>query len=197
LKGPWCQSRCLFNPVSVMNAHRTTRRNASRSCSMRPNPLHGVGARFSQVGLRRYRRKPMLGAGSCRLAIGPERAVPVRMTWDARGRTRPSEAPPAVPTGSVRGVGTGAKSSTGSERSLHNVPRRGASVTRDRPKRARLTARHLIRDPGARTLGTRKQPPIERRYCLIALPCEPRNRRRVMRGLVKAPGMARSGSSRR
>jgi hypothetical protein len=33
------------------SVHRTTRRNASRSCSMRPNPLHGVGARFSQVGL--------------------------------------------------------------------------------------------------------------------------------------------------
>ena len=54
------------------SALRTTRRNASRSCSMPPKPRHGVGARFSQVGLAECRRKPMHGAGSCRLAFGPE-----------------------------------------------------------------------------------------------------------------------------
>lgn len=54
------------------SALRTTRRNASRSCSMRPNPLHGVGARFSQVGLAGIGASRCSGAGSCRLAIGPE-----------------------------------------------------------------------------------------------------------------------------
>jgi hypothetical protein len=110
------------------SAHRTTRRNASRSCSMRPNPLHGVGARFSQVGLAGIGASRCTAQEAAVWQSDPNRAVPVRMTTDARGRTRPSEAPPAAPMWSARGVGTGAKSSTGSERSLHNVPRQGASV---------------------------------------------------------------------
>jgi len=118
-----------------VSARRTTRRNASRSCFMPPNPRHGVGARFSQVGLAECRRKPMRGAGSCRLHSDPNRAVPARMTMDARDRSSPSEAPPAVPMWAARGVGTGAKSSTGA-----NVPakrsRHGASVCEvDRSRR--------------------------------------------------------------
>lgn len=86
-----------------------------------------------ELGSRRS-DSPDIGASRCTAQEAavwqsdPNRAVPVRTTTDARGRTRPSEAPPAAPMRSARGVGTGAKSSTGSERSLHNVPRHGASV---------------------------------------------------------------------
>jgi hypothetical protein len=138
LGSPWCHSRSLFDPVSAMSAHRTTRRNASRSCSMRPNPLHGVGARFSQVGLAGHRRKPVHGAGSCRWHSDPNRAVPARMTMDARGRFRPSEAPPAVPDR----VGAGGRHRS---QKLHRqrtffAQRSTARCLgiRDRPKRARL-----------------------------------------------------------
>lgn len=91
------------------SARRTTRRNASRPCSMAPNPRHRVGARFSQVGLAVVIRGPPKGptksaqAGPRRrklpLGIGPEEAVPARSTRDVRGRTRPSEAPPATCAG--------------------------------------------------------------------------------------------------
>jgi len=107
------------------SVHRTTRRNASRSCSMGPNPLHGVGARFSQVGLAGHRRKPVHGAGSCRLAFGPEEGGACE---NDNGRERSDSTERGSSSHTARGVGTGAKSSTGSERSLHNVPRHGASV---------------------------------------------------------------------
>lgn len=79
-----------------VSALRTTRRNASRSCSMRPNPLHGVGARFSQVGLAGIGASRCTAQEAAEWQSDPKRAVPARMTKDARGRTRPSEAPPAV-----------------------------------------------------------------------------------------------------
>lgn len=78
------------------SALRTTRQNASRSCSMRPNPLHGVGARFSQVGLAGIGASRCTAQEAAEWQSDPKRAVPARMTRDARGRTRPSEAPPAV-----------------------------------------------------------------------------------------------------
>jgi hypothetical protein len=106
------------------SALRTTRRNASRSCFMRPNPPRGVGARFSQVGLAGHRRKPMLGAGSCRLAIGPEEGGACE---NDRGRERSDSTERGSTSHTARGVGTGAKSSTVSERSSNTfhgtVPR--------------------------------------------------------------------------
>jgi hypothetical protein len=109
------------------SALRTTRRNASRSCFMRPNPPRGVGARFSQVGLAGHRRKPMLGAGSCRLAIGPEEGGACENDM-GRERSDSTERGSTSRTHVwARGVGTGAKSSTGSERSSNTfhgaVPR--------------------------------------------------------------------------
>lgn len=86
-----------LNSEERASASRTTRWNASRSCSMSPNPRHRVGAWFSRVQL-----SPQIGAsrwdgaGSCRSASDPKTAVPGRMTRDARGRDRPREAPPAV-----------------------------------------------------------------------------------------------------
>jgi len=101
------------------SACRTTRRNASRSCSLAPNPRPRVGARFSQVGLAGYRRKPMLGAGSCRLAIGPEEGGACE---NDDGRERSDSTERGSSSQMARGVGTGAKSSTGRERSSNTFP---------------------------------------------------------------------------
>ena len=126
------------------SALRTTRRNASRSCSMPPKPRHGVGARFSQVGLAECRRKPMHGAGSCRLAFGPEQGGACE---NDHGRERSDSAEQGFSSRTqqraTREVSTGAKSSTGSERPLHDVPRQGASVN-DEVDRSRRALRRVI-----------------------------------------------------
>jgi hypothetical protein len=193
----WGQSHCLSSQVSAqvfIERHDRTR------------PAHAPWGltRFMvwELGSRRS-DSPYIGASRCTAQEAavwhsdPNRAVPARMTTDARGRTRPSEAPPAAPQ--VVGAGGRHRSQKLHRQRTFFAQRSPARCLgrRDRPKRARLTARHLIRDPGARTHGIRMQPPIGQRYCLITSPCEPRKRRRVMRGLVQAPGMARSGSSRR
>ena len=126
------------------SALRTTRRNASRSCSMPPKPRHRVGARFSQVGLAECRRKPMHGAGSCRLAFGPEQGGACE---NDHGRERSDSAEQGFSSRTqqraTREVSTGAKSSTGSERPLHDVPRQGASVN-DEVDRSRRALRRVI-----------------------------------------------------
>jgi hypothetical protein len=176
-----------------VSALRTTRRNASRSCSMRPNPLHGVGARFSQVGLAG------IGASRCSAQEAavwqsdPKRAVPARMTMDARDRTRPSEAPPAR----WRGGSAPEPKAPPAVNVLATRSTARCLGTKGSVEADALYGASPVASPGARTHGTCLQPPIGQRYCLITSPCEPRKRRRVMRRLVQAPGMARSGSSRR
>jgi hypothetical protein len=135
---PRCHSRCLSSPVSVMSAHRTTRRNASRSCSMRPNPLHGVGARLLQVGLAGHRRKPMHGAGSCRLAIGPESGGACESD-NGRERSVSTERGSSSRTNKVGAGGRHRSQKLHRQRTFFakRSPARCLGI-RDRPKRARL-----------------------------------------------------------
>ena len=127
------------------------------------------------------------------MAIGPEEGGACE---NDKGRERSDSTERGSSSRTARGVGTGAKSSTGRERSSNTfhgtVPRYAGST-----EAGALYGASPVASPGARTHGTCLQPPIGQRYCLITSPCEPRNRRRVMRRLVQAPGMARSGSSRR
>jgi hypothetical protein len=67
----------------------------------------------------------MHGAGSCRLAFGPEQGGACE---NDHGRERSDSAEQGFSSQATREVSTGAKSSTGSERPLHDVPRHGASV---------------------------------------------------------------------
>jgi hypothetical protein len=76
-KGARCEGQLASQPLPLgsgecASACRTARRNAFSSCSIRPYPPARVGAWFSRVGLAGVGEQPMLGAGSCRLAIGPE-----------------------------------------------------------------------------------------------------------------------------
>jgi hypothetical protein len=91
----WGQSRCRTIPGSaqaLIERHDGTRPAHARRRLTR-GAEWGLGSRrltrrvSAQVDARR--RKLPFG-------IGPERAVPARMTRDARGRERPSEAPPAT-----------------------------------------------------------------------------------------------------
>ena len=151
------------------SALRTTRRNASRSCSMPPKPRHGVGARFSQVGLAECRRKPMHGAGSCRLAFGPEQGGACE---NDHGRERSDSAEQGFSSCTRTRDGAGGQHrSQKLHRQRTSFARRSTArclgERRGRSKQARFTARHLKRGPGARTHGARMQPPIGRRNCLI------------------------------
>lgn len=158
----WGQSQLSTNRRS-RKCPRTTRRNAFRQCSMVPNPHHRVGAWFSQVHSRRTSAKVDARRRKLPNGIGPEEAVPARMTRDARGRARPREAPPATRRG---GSASGAFRATGSQRreslsgKMHRCSR---STEADAPHRASPPP-----GPPARTAGPAVKPPIELRNCLIA-----------------------------
>ena len=179
-----------------VSALRTTRRNASRSCLMPPNPRHGVGARFSQVGLAECRRKPMRGAGSCRLAFGPEQGGACENDY---GRERSAFAE----RGSSSCTHEGGAGGRHRSQKLHRRERPCTTFPawclgmRGRLKRSRFTARHLLRVLERELAGPVCSHPSNYGIASSRLPCDPRNRRRAMRRLVQAPGMVRSGSSRR
>lgn len=174
---PWRQNHRLSSPVSaraLVARHDGTRPAHARWRLTRVIEW-GLGSRRSDSPCR---RKPVHGAESCRSVSDPKGRCLRERHRDVRGRTRPSEAPPATwREGSAPEPRAPPAVSVLAQRSTARC-----LGGRDRPKRARFTARHLKRGPRARTQRTRMQPPIERRNCLITSPCEPRNRRRVMRG---------------
>jgi hypothetical protein len=92
----------------------------------------------------------MLGAGSCRLAIGPEEGGACE---NDNGRERSDSTERGSSSHVTRGVGTGAKSSTGSERASNTfhgaVPRKKGSV-----EAGALYGASPVASPGARTHGT-------------------------------------------
>jgi len=80
------------------------------------------------------------GAGSCRLVFGPEQGGACENDY---GRERSDSAEQGFSSHVTREVSTGAKSSTGSERPLHDVPRHGASVDNELD-RSRCALRRVI-----------------------------------------------------
>ena len=125
----WGQSHSLSGSVSakVLSARHDGTRLAHASCRLTRVMEWELGSRRSDSA--ECRRKPMHGAGSCRLAFGPEQGGACE---NDKGRERSAYAEhrssSCTRRGVARGVRTGAKSSTVSERPLHDVPRHGASV---------------------------------------------------------------------
>jgi hypothetical protein len=125
------------------SALRSTRRNASRSCSVPPNPRHWVGARFSQVGLAECRRKPMHGAGSCRLAFGPEQGGACEND-SGRERSDSAERGSSSCTHEVGAGGRHRSQKLHRQRAfLQNAPRRGASVEHEVDRSGRALRRAI------------------------------------------------------
>jgi len=110
---PWCYSHCLSNPES-------TQVFAARHDGTRPAHARWRLTRVLEweLGSRRS-DSPDIGASRCSAQEAavwqsdPNRAVPARMTTDARGSVSAERGSSSrTPMGSARGVGTGAKSST-------------------------------------------------------------------------------------
>jgi hypothetical protein len=162
LRGRWGQSQRLFSPVNAqafVERHDGTR-PAHAPCSLTRFMEWELGSRRSD--------SPDIGASRCTAQEAavwhsdPNRAVPARMTSDARGlRSTERGSSRHAP----RGVGTGAKSSTGSERSLHNVPRHGASVARSAEAGACYSA-----SPDSRSWSANSRDPYAATHRTTVLP---------------------------
>jgi hypothetical protein len=92
---PWGQSHCLSGPVSaqVLSARHDGTRPAHAPCGLTRFMEWELDSRRSD-----WPESAQADAPAQEAAVwqsDPKRAVPARMTMDARGRTRPSEAPPA------------------------------------------------------------------------------------------------------
>lgn len=112
-------------------ASASARHDGTRLAHARWRLTRAIGWELGSPGfqLAAYRRKPVHGAASCRSVSDPKRAVPGGMTRDARGRDRPSEAPPAMWRG-------GSASAPGSEaaRQRDRTCASGSAATRVAPR---------------------------------------------------------------
>ena len=136
---PWGQSHCLSGPVSaqVLSARHDGTRPAHAPCGLTRFMEWELDSRRSD-----WPESAQADAPAQEAAVwqsDPKRAVPARMTKDARGRTRPSEAPPAV-----RREGSAPEpKAPPAENVLATRSTARCLGTRVPPKRVRFTAHHL------------------------------------------------------